>query len=745
MLAANAQSGFIVRDIRVEGLQRISAGTVFNYLPVSVGSRVTAEQYPEIIRSLFKTGFFTDVSLERDGDVLVLHVTERPAIAEISISGNNDIPTDQLLERLKEVGMAQGRVFDRSLLSTVEQALIDDYFGRGKYAVKIDSDVRPLPRNRVAISLNISEGIAARIRRINIVGNTVFDDDELLDEFSQTTSGLLTIFTKTDQYSRQQLAADIEALRSYYLDRGFLKFNVDSTQVTITPDKKDIYVTINVTEGERYTIRDVNLAGELIIAEEDLRELIAISPGDTYSRSVIAATGQQLADRLGDEGYAFANIEPLPTIDEENKEISLTFVVNPGRRVYVRRINFSGNIKTQDQVLRREMRQTEGAWFSRKDVERSKTRLDRLGWLSEVNLETAPVPGSIDQIDLNYTVSELPSGSIVFGIGYGQSEGVVLNGNYRQRNFLGTGNEVSVDFNTSKSDTVYGVSYNNPYYTLDGVSRGFRIIYRETDSSENNTADYLLDQLAGQVNFGFPLNEFDTVRVGAGIEQLKVKTTDNTPQEIIDEIAENGDEYLNFKLESSWASDSRNRLIFPDRGSLNRIGLEITLPGSDAEYYKIDYRHRSYFPLTKAFTLTAQANIGYGDGYGNSDDLPFFENYYAGGLSTVRGFKANTLGPKYSDGEASGGALRVVGGGEIIMPMPFLKDSKNLRLSGFVDAGNVFETPNDFDTGELRYSAGLMIRWLSPLGPLGLSFAQPINDKSEDDLEQLQFSFGIPF
>lgn len=746
LIATVWAQAFTIRDIRVEGLQRISAGTVFTYLPVKIGSNIGAEDFPRIIRELFKTGFFTDVNLARDGDVLVIDVVERPSIAEIEISGNKDISTDDLTASLKDIGLAEGRVFDRALLEQVEQELLRQYFGRGKYGVRVESDVRELPRNRVAISLEVSEGVAARIRQINIVGNEDFDDDDLLDEFQLQTPGLITVLTKDDQYSKQKLTADIETLRTFYLDQGYLQFKVESTQVSISPDKKDIYLTINITEGEPYTISAINLSGELILPEDELRGLITIQEGEVFSRTKVNENLQRLGERLGEEGYAFADINTAPDIDEDAKKVALNVVIDPGRRVYVRRINFAGNLKTNDDVLRREMRQAEGGWFSTKDINRSRTRLQRLDFLSDVNLETTPVAGTDDQVDIDIEVAEQLSSSVTFGIGYGQTEGILLNAGVDFRNFLGTGNELGFNFNNSSSDTLYSLSYNNPYYTTDGVSRGFRISYQETDASENNTADYVIDRFLGLLQYGFPLNEFDSIRFGIGGEHLDLKTTDNSPQEIVDFLAANDDNYLNFKLNGGWSRDSRNRAFFPTEGALNRISLETAFPGSDAEYYKIDYRHSSYYPLTKSLTFLVRTNLGYGDGYGDFNELPFWENYLAGGLRSVRGFKTNTLGPRYSsNNEPSGGGARITGGAELITPIPFLKESKNFRLSAFVDVGNVFATPSDFDADQLRYSGGVMFMWLSPLGPLAMSLAEPLNDESGDELERFQFSFGIPF
>ena len=736
---------FVVKDIQVDGLQRLSAGTVFNYLPVQAGATISEKDYPEIIRALFKTGFFTDVNLERNGNVLVVTVTERPAISEVLIEGNQDISTDDLKKALMQVGLAEGRVFDRSLLDKVEQELLQQYYSRGRYAVQIKSQVQPLERNRVAITITISEGTVASIRQINIVGNKAFTEKELVGLLQSSTSGWLSFFTKDDQYAKQKLAADIETLRSFYLDRGYLKFNVDSTPVSITPDKKDVYITINITEGEPFIIETVQLTGDFgVVAESELRDLIDIKPGETFSRTKLTEITKNLGERLGQEGYAFANINTVPQINDETRKVDLTFVVDPGQRVYVRRINFQGNTKTQDEVLRREMRQAEGAWYSTKDLDRSKTRLQRLDYLESVNVETPAVPGTNDQVDVNYTVVERPSGSLMFGVGYGQESGVLLNASVTQNNFLGTGNQMSVALNNSAAGENYSISYNNPYYTVDGVSRGFKLYYRDIDAAEVNTADYVFNNYGFQVSFGFPLNEFDTLVLRPGYDHVRIDTTDNTPVEIIDYIARNGDEFNEYKLDGSWSRDTRNRAIFPTSGSLNQIIGEIAIPGSDAEYYKLSYRGIGYYPLARWLTWTLSGEVGYGDGYGNADELPFFENFYAGGLRSVRGYKANTLGPRYSNDEPEGGSFKTVASTQFILPVPFMEKSENVRVAAFFDAGNVFATTGDFDAGELRYSVGLSGLWISPLGPIVLSVAAPLNDQSDDETEVFQFSFGVP-
>ncbi len=742
---ARAAGEFVVQDIQVDGLQRISAGTVFNYLPVQVGSSVSEQEYPEIIRALFKTGFFSDVSLERKGSVLVVTVTERPAISEVRITGNEDISTDDLKKALAEVGLVEGRVFDRSLLDKVEQELLRQYYSRGRYAVRIDSQVRSLERNRVAITIEISEGAVASIGQINIVGNQAFSDKELLGLLQSSTTGWLSFFSKDDQYSKQKLAADIETLRSFYLDQGYLKFNVDSTQVSITPDKKDVYITINITEGEPYTIEDILLTGNFgDVPESDLRKLITIEAGETFSRAKMAETTKKLSERLGEDGYAFANINTVPQVNDETRKVTLNFMVDPGQRVYARRINFQGNIKTQDDVLRRELRQAEGAWVSTKDLDRSKTRLQRLEYLESVSAETPAVPGTNDQVDVNYTVVERPSGSLMFGIGYGQDSGLLLNASVTQNNFLGTGNQMSVVLNRADYGENYSIFYNNPYFTPDGVSRGFRLYYRNIDASQINTADYVLNNYGVQVSFGFPLNEFDTLVLLPGYDHVTIDTTTGTPVEIFDYIDQNGDTFNEFKLDATWARDTRDRVVFPTSGSLNQISTELAVPGSDAEYYKLNYRGVMYYPFARWLTWSLSTDIGYGDGYGNTDGLPFFENFYAGGLRSVRGYKANTLGPRYSDNEPSGGAFKTVASTQLILPVPFLEKSENVRTAVFFDVGNVFATPSDFDANELRYSVGIAGLWLSPLGPIAVSVAAPFNDKPDDETEVFQFSFGVP-
>jgi len=741
--SARAFEAFEVTDIRVEGLERISPGTVFNYLPIKVGDTVDTNDTVNAVKTLFKTGFFSDVRMERDGTVLVVYVKERAAISSIKITGNKDLETDKLLEGLKDIGLAEGRVFDRSLLDKVEQELRRQYFSRGKYAVKIETTITPLERNRVGILIDISEGEAARIKQINIVGNHTFTDKELRKGFTLDTPSFLSFITKNDQYSKQKLSADLEILRSYYLDRGYLNFNILSTQVSITPDKKDIYITINISEGNQFRIKEVTLSGELVLKPEELFPLVKINPDDVFSRKRVTEAVDRISAKLGDQGYAFANVNTVPDVNESERLVNLAFIVDPGKRVYVRRVNVKGNITTRDEVLRREMRQMEAGWFSAEKVERSRTRLQKLGFFEDVNVETPAVPGTTDQVDVNYSVTETSSGNITAGAGYSQTSGILFNASVSQDNFLGSGKRVSFAFNNSKVTTVYSFYYTDPYYTINGVSRGFGLFYKKTDADQANISSYTTDTYGANVNYGIPINEFDTIRVSPEFENLKLKETSESPNEVIDFVDRHGNDYNTVKLTGSWAHDTRNKALFADDGGLQSLSVETAVPGSGLQYYKLGYDQRRYVPLTKDLTLSMHAQLGYGDGYGDYDNLPFFENYFAGGVRSVRGFEDNTLGPKDSKGNPIGGSLQVVGGAEILFPIPFVEGTKSFRLGTFFDIGNVYSDVSNFDATELRYSVGVSSLWISPLGPLAISLGIPLNDKSGDNVQNFQFTVGF--
>jgi len=733
---------FTIQDIRVEGLRRISAGTVFSYLPVKVNEEFNEQRSAQSIKALFKTGFFKDVRLERDGNVLVVIVDERPSIAKIDITGNKDVSTDDLLAGLKKIGLSEGRVFNRSLLDKLEQELRRQYFSNGKYGVKIKTTISPMERNRVGISLEISEGKVAKIREINIVGNKVFKSKDLLKLFNLSTPTTFSFYTGVDQYSKQKLAADLETLRSYYLDHGFLNFKIVSTQVSISPDKKYIYITINIQEGDQYTVKEVKLAGDLIVPDE-LAKKIVVVPGMVYSQKDVAQSTTRITKRLGNEGYAFANVNTVPELDHENKQVTLTFFVDPGKRVYVRRINFLGNSKTGDEIMRREMRQMEGGWFSTEKVNRSKVRLDRLGYFEDVNVETPAVPGTTDQVDVNYTVTEKPSGNILASIGYSQSGGILLSGSIQQDNFLGTGKRVGVGVNNSDINKGFNIDYYNPYYTIDGVSRGFSLSSTKTDAAAANLSDYTTDEDRIAANYGIPISENNRILSSIGYSRTTLKATSYSSAQVTDYITNNGSDFTKLTLGLGWTLDTRNRAVFADRGIVHSISAEVAVPGGDLQYYKGSYKQQRFIPLSKSLTLSMRGEVAYGHGYGDTPgSLPFFENYFAGGVRSVRGFKDNSLGPRDSRNLALGGALKTVGSLELIFPPPFASESKSVRVSAFVDVGQVFGGISTFSLGGLRASTGVSLIWLSPVGPLSFSLATPIREGTNDQTQAFQFTLG---
>ncbi len=739
-----AISPFVVKDIRLNGLQRISPGTVFNYLPVSAGDTLDDTRSAEVIRVLFKTGFFEDVRLANEGNVLIIIFKERPTIANIKITGNKDIKTEDLTKAMKQIGLTEGDVFNRSALDKVERELQRQYFSQGKYGAKIKVSVKPLNLNRVDIGIDVAEGASAKIAHINIVGNHAFDDDQLLKRFELSTETLFSFFTSSDQYSKQKLAADLETLRSYYLDRGYINFNIDSTPVSISPDKGSVYITINITEGEQFTISEVKLVGNLVVSEDELRKLILLSPDTIFSRKLVTESASQLAERLGAEGYAFANVNPIPDIDKQNNRVIVTFAIDPGKRIYVRRINIEGNAKTRDEVIRRELRQMEGALLATDKVNRSRIRLQRLGYFQDVNIETPAVPGTSDQVDVNVSVTERSLGTLTAAVGFSQVQGVLLSASITQDNFLGSGKRISAEINNSRVNTVYSFSYTNPYYTEDGVSRGFRGFLRQTDATRLNVGSFSADVFGGGVNYGFPLSEYNTGRLSLDYEHTVIKTTNLTPVTYLNFINANADTFDIIKLSLGWSHDTRNRAIFADRGMLQSLSSEIALPGSGLEFYKISSRTQVYYPLTRSLTLFLNGELAYGDSYGKTTELPFFERFYAGGAYSVRGYRANSLGIKEND-RAIGGTIKLVGNMEVIFPAPFLEDSKSFRLSAFLDVGSVYPGLEQINTEALRYSTGVSAVWLSPLGPLTFNLSKPLNNKEGDSTQAFQFSLGTFF
>ena len=665
---AHAFEPFTVKDIRVEGLQRIAAGTVFSYLPVEVGQTVDDAKAAQAVRALFKTGFFTDVELERQGDILVVKVTERPSIATLTIHGNKDIKTDQLTKGLTDAGLSAGNTFDRQTLDEVKQELVRQYNNRGKYNVTIDPHVTRLDRNRVAIDIEIHEGKAAKIQEINIVGNRTYTDSQITDNWESGTPNWTSWYSNNDQYSRDKLSGDLEKLSSFYLDRGYADFSVDSAQVTISPNKQSIYIAAAIKEGDVYSISDIHLLGDLIVPEQSLRNLLRIKAGQTFDRHSIELSSDAITSVLANIGYAFAKVTPVPKVDKEHKTVDLTFYVEPGQRVYVRRINFKGNTRTEDEVLRREMRQFEGAWYSQAAIDRSKVRLQRLGYFKTVKIDTAKVPGTPDEVDLNVSVEEESSGSLVFGVGYSQVSGIILSTSVSENNFLGSGDQVSATFEKSLFLKQYQLSYLNPYLTDSGISLGYNLSYLELNQQQENIASYLSNDASFSTTMGLPISETDTINVGLGYSKNQLQLIPGfTPQIFFDQINQIGHETIrNTTLNLSWGHDTLNAYFKPTQGGIQSLGAEVALPGATVEYYKLSASTRNYFELPKGFVGMISGTIGYGKAYGNSANLsvpfadstgqirnlsfPFFENFYAGGVRDVRGFQDNTLGPRICSG-----------------------------------------------------------------------------------------------
>lgn len=734
---------FTVKDIRVEGVQRTDPGTVFSYLPVKVGEVLTADKAQQALHALFATGFFKDVRLEADDDVLVVVLEERPAIAQVDFSGVTEFPLDNLRRALRDLGLGEGRIFDRAVLETAEQELKRQYLSRGKYAAEVQTTVTPLERNRVAINFAVTEGEVAKIRDIKVVGAHAFAEGDLLGLFVLRTPGWLTWYTKLDQYSRQRLSADLETLRSYYLDRGYLDFNIESTQVSITPDRKDIYITVNISEGEKYTVSDVRIGGQTLVPREELEKLLRIKAGDVFSRQRLIETQKAITDRLGNDGYAFANANAVPEVNREKHTVAFTLLVDPGRRVYVRRINVVGNSKTRDEVVRREMRQLEDAYYDASKIQRSRQRIDRTRYFSDVKVDTAPVEGRPDQVDVTYSVEERTTGALQFGVGFSTIDKLIVSASITQPNVFGTGKFLAFEVNSGTVNKVYSLSYIDPYWTVDGVSRGFDVYKRDVDASTLATGAYGTKTLGGGIKFGYPLSERVSVSFGALAESVDVLTFDNSSAIYKDFVAAFGNKYRYGAFTAGWARDTRDSLIVTTDGLLTRFTTE--LAGGDLQYYRLGVNQQIYWPLSRNLTLLLNADLGYASGTGGKP-LPFFKNYYAGGPGTVRGYQDFSLGPRDSLGNSLGGTRRVVGNVELLFPMPGATQDKSLRLGVFVDAGQVYGEGEPVDLAELRYSAGIALAWASPLGPLRLSYATPLNERAGfDRVQRLQLKFGTAF
>lgn len=796
--AQTAFAPFTVSDIRIDGLQRIGAGTVFTYLPVERGDTLDQAKSAEALRALYKTGFFEDVRLDHQGSILVITVVERPAINKLSLVGNKDLKTEDLLKGLKDIGLAEGETFNQLNLDRVTQELNRQYNNRGKYSVAISPNVERLDRNRVNLTLNIKEGKAAKIRHINLIGNEAFSEEDITKNWESHTSNWLSWYKRDDQYSREKLSGDIEKLNAWYLDRGYVDFSLDSTQVAISGDRKDMYLTAGLTEGEIYTISTVSVSGETVLPKEEIEAIVAfIRPGSTFSRGLLEMATDAISARLSNIGYAFARINPAPQIDREKRTVGIDFQVQPGPRVNVRRIVFKGNTRTADQVLRREMRQFEGSWYSQAAIDRGKVRLDRLGYFEEVNVENEPVAGSDDLVDVVYTVKETTSGSIAAGVGYSQLSGVNLSLQLSENNFLGTGNRVSMSVTRSAYQKRYDFSFMNPYFTQEGLSLGYNLWWREFDYSSFNVASYSTNSGAAQVFLGLPLSESDSVSLMFGIDSNEILAfPGSTPPPLVDYVSAVGNQtFHSWRAQFGWGRDTRNNYFTPVVGTTQNLSAEIALPGSTVEYFKISYDFAKYWPLNQALVVKTGVNLGYGDSYGKdftrnlcytaptfvdgpdadtipdtvvpgpppsdpclptspdydktvtASGLPFFENFYAGGISSsgkVRGFVDNTLGPFYQTAsgfrQPLGGSFLVAGSVEAIFPKLF--DSPAARVSAFLDFGNVYNGFDNFDAGELRVSTGIALLWRSPMGPLSISYAFPLRKQDTDQVERLQFSFG---
>jgi len=745
-IQAIAAEEFEVTDIQVTGTQRISAGTIFNYLPIKVGDVVNENDVNEAIKALFDTGFFQDIELNREGGVLVVDVVERPTVASIEFSGNKEFETEALKKGMLQVGFGEGLVFKRAILDKVVQELRTQYYSSGKYSVDIKTTVTPLERNRVKINVDIKEGKTARVGEVNIVGNTVFTDKKLLKSFKvKPKSGWqkLNFLGKSDQYSKQKLAGDLEALRSYYQDRGYLDFRIQSTQVSISENKKKIFITINISEGEVYKINQVSLRGKFVVPEEELKDKVTIFNGDIFSRKEVEKTSKAISDRLAESGYTFANVNAIPDIDKENRTVSFVFAIDPAKRVYVRRINISGNTTTRDEVIRRELRQIEGGWLSTKDVRRSKVRLQRLSFFDDVNIETPAVAGTEDQVDVDVRVKERQTGTMSFGLGYSESDGVLLQAAINQKNLFGSGKELDISIDTSKISKAARIRYFNPYYTVNGVSRGFYLTWTDIDAAEADLSRYINATLSLGVNYRIPLSELNSFNFSFGPDRSKLSTTDGTPVEIREYIALHPDDWY-LKTTASWNHDSRDSILYPTEGFNFRISGEASIPGSEIDYYKTGINLSWYLPTVSEVVLKFSGDLGYGDSYGDTTIFPFYKNYYAGGSNSVRGYKARSLGPRDSNGDPFGGTSRVVGGIDVLFPFPG-SEKKDKRLSLFVDGGMVYGQEEDVDLNGLRYSYGIGMFWYSPVGPLSVSYALPINDEEIDDLEKFQFTIGRGF
>jgi outer membrane protein insertion porin family len=734
---------FVIRDIRVEGTQRTETGTVFSKLPLHVGDTYDAAKGMAAVRALYETGLFKDIRLEADGDVLVVILEERPAIAAVELTGLKEFDKDTVKKSLKEVGLTEARVYDRSLLDRAEQELKRQYLAHGLYGVKVTTTVTPVERNRVNITIAIDEGETAKIRAIQFTGNHDFPDGDLRDQMELSTPGWFTWYTNHDKYARQKLQGDEEKLRSFYLARGYLDFNIESTQVSISQDKKDIFITINLVEGNRYTVSAVKVAGETLGLDEEFAQMIDVKPGEIYNGERMTAIAKRMTDRLSVLGYAFATANPVPEANKEKREVAFTFLIDPGRRAYVRHVNISGNSHTRDEVIRREIRQFETAWYDADKVRLSRDRIDRLGFFEKVEVETPAVPATQDQIDVNYTVKEKPNGTIQAGAGYSQTEHLVLSGSYTQQNVFGTGHAVGIQLNTSFATRTVSLSHVDPYWTDDGISRTDEVYERSSNLSRLHLASVDIASKGFSERIGVPFTEFDTVFFGLGLEETGIDLTAYSPFRYIDYVDRFGDTAAGLIATAGWARDARDNVIAPTRGNYQRAFLEVGTPVLDLQYYKATYQYQHFLPVGTHLTLAFNGQLGYGGTYTSNGTFPIFKNFYAGGIGSVRGYEPGTLGPRDTNGNPLGGTKEMNGSVEALAPLPGA--DRSLRALAFLDAGDVWGSYEHVDLAELRYALGLGVAWISPIGPLKLSLAFPVHRQPGDLLQRFQFQIGTGF
>ena len=748
-LPAWAVDPFTVRDIRVEGLQRIEAGTVFASLPLRVGDRYTDDKGAAAIRSLFALGLFKDVRLETQGDVLVVVVQERPSVASVEFIGLKEFDKEVLIKSLKDVGLSEGRPFDKALADKAEQELKRQYISRSLYGAEVVSTATPIDRNRVNLTFTITEGGPAKITQMDIVGNQAFSDAALRDQFNLDTGGWMSWYTKSDRYSRTKLNADLEALRSFYLSQGFLEFRIDSTQVAMSPNKQDMAITINITEGERFVISGVKLEGNYLDRDDEFKALVKIAVGKPYNAETVAETTKAFTDYFGKFGFAFARVEAKPQIDRRNNRVQFVLQAEPSRRAYVRRIQVAGNDRTRDEVIRREFRQLEAAWYDSDKIRLSRDRVDRLGFFTQVNVETVEVPGAPDQVDLLFTVAEKPTGSISLGAGFSSAEKVALSFGIRQENAFGSGNYLAVEVNTSKYNRNLVLSTTDPYFTRNGISRTVDVFQRTTRPYLGDVNAYSLINSGAGLRFGVPVTETDTVFMGVNAEQTEIRTGTGLPDAYLEYAQKFGATSSALPLTLGWARDGRDSALVPTRGSLQRVNADVSV-GGDVRYLRASYQFQQYFPLTKKYTLAFNTDLGWGQGL-KGQQYPLFKNFYVGGLGSVRGFEQSTLGPTRPTSSTNlapiylGGSKKVVFNAEFITPFPGAGNDRTLRLFGFTDIGRAFGENENISLGDLRASAGVGLSWISPMGPLRFSYATPIRQQTGDKIQRLQFQIGTSF